>query len=79
MTHSAVFEDYNGVLVLATIPKMTPCSKHIAVKHWFFRENIKKGITKVVKINTKEQKADILMKAMPEHDFKSIRKLLCGW
>ena len=78
-THSTVFEDNNGALTLATIPKMTPRSKHIAVKYWFFRDHVKRGTSKIVKVDTKEQKADILTKALGEDAFKSIRKLLCGW
>ena len=35
-THSKVFKDNQGTLILATAPKLTPRSKHIAVKyHWF--------------------------------------------
>jgi len=78
-THSTVFEDNNGASTLATTPKMTPRSKHIAAKHWFFREHVHRGTTKVVKVNTKQNKADTLTKAMPVKDFMSIRKLLCGW
>ena len=73
-----VFEDNNGALMLATVPKLTPRSKHIAVKHWFFREHVGRT-TRIVKVDTKKQKADIFTKALPEKDFKNIRYLLCGW
>ena len=39
-THSKVFEDNNGALVLSTTPEMTPKSKHIAVKYHFFKEHV---------------------------------------
>ena len=75
---SAVFEDNNGALTLATVPKLTPRSKHIAVKHWFFREHVGRA-TRIAKVDTKKQKADMFTKALPEKDFKNIRYLLCGW
>ena len=77
-TLSTVFEDNNGALTLATVPKLTPRSKHIAVKYWFFRTHVGRT-TRIVKVDTKKQKADIFTKALPEKDFVSIRKLLCGW
>lgn len=39
--HSTVFEDNNGALALAAVPKMTPRSKHIPAKHWFFQEHVR--------------------------------------
>ena len=36
LVHSTIFEDNNGALGLAISPKLTPRTKHIAVKyHWF--------------------------------------------
>ena len=44
--HLTIFEDNNGALALATAPKLTPRTKHIAVKYHFFKEHIgeEKGI-----------------------------------
>ena len=39
-TYSKVFEDNNGALILASTPRMTPHSKHIAVKYHFFMEHV---------------------------------------
>ena len=39
-TYSKVFEDNNGTLILASMPQMTPHSKHIAVKNDFFNEHV---------------------------------------
>jgi hypothetical protein len=36
MVHSTVFEDNNGTLGLATSPKITPRTKHFAVKYIYF-------------------------------------------
>ena len=38
--YSKVFEDNNGTILLATSPRMTPRSKHIAVKYHFFKEHV---------------------------------------
>ena len=39
-TYSKVFEDNSGTLILESIPRMTPCSKHIAVKYHFFKKHV---------------------------------------
>ena len=39
-THSKVFEDNNGDLGLATLPRTTLRMRHIAVKYQFFREHV---------------------------------------
>ena len=78
--NSTVFEDNNGAIKTAESPKLTPRTKHIAVKYHFFKSHIgrKKGI-ELSKIDTEEQKADILTKGLSSIKFKQIRKLLCGW
>ena len=37
---STIFEDNMGCLQLATVPKMTPRSKHIAVKYFWFHSKV---------------------------------------
>ena len=61
---STIFEDNNGCLLLATVPKMTPRSKHIAVKYFWFRSQVgpEPGIN-IVKCDTKDMLADIFTKA----------------
>jgi hypothetical protein len=78
--HSTVFEDNNGALALATSPKMTPRTKHIAVKYHHFRSKIgpDKGII-IQRIDTNEQKADIFTKGLGAQQFAYIRKLVMGW
>ena len=78
--HSTVFEDNDGVLVLASSPRMSPRTKYIAVKYHWFREYIGENKYIVLKrIATDIQKADILTKGLKEVAFVRIRKLLCGW
>ena len=77
---STVFEDNNGALSLASSPKMTPRTKHIAVKYHFFRDKIgeDKGIV-LEKIDTTVQIADIFTKGFAIDKFQHLRNLLCGW
>ena len=78
--HSTVFEDNNGALILASAPKLTPGTKHIAVKYHFFRSHIgEDNGVQIRKINTTEQKADIFTKGLQAETFTTIRKLLMGW
>jgi hypothetical protein len=78
--HSTVFEDNNGALSLATSPKISPRTKHIAVKYHHFRSKIgvDKGII-IQRIDTTDQKADIFTKGLGATQFTHIRKLIMGW
>jgi hypothetical protein len=77
---STVFEDNNGYLQLATIPKMTPRSKHIGVKYFWFRSKVgpSHGIN-IIKCDTKDQVADIFTKGLPFDQFAILCSKLMGW
>jgi hypothetical protein len=77
--YSSVFEDNNGALILATMPRMTPRSKHIAVPYHFFREHVTASTIKSFKIATDENQADIFTKGLDRIKFQALRKLLLGW
>lgn len=79
IAHSDVFEDNNGALTLATIPRMTPRSKHYGTKYHFFRQHVQNGELKIHKIDTKEQLADIMTKGLPRETFTYLRDKLMGW
>jgi hypothetical protein len=74
---SKVFEDNNGCIAVATSPKITPRSKHIGTACVFFKEHLDK--LEILKVDTKEQKADMFTKAMDGPTFKTIRRPLQGW
>ena len=78
-THSTVFEDNNGALALANLPRLTPRSKHIAVRMHWFREHVRSGQIHVVKVDTKAQIADIFTKGLTREAFERIHHLLMGW
>ena len=42
VSSSTIYEDNNGAVVVTTIPRMTPTSKHIAVKYHWFRQHVGK-------------------------------------
>ena len=77
--YSKVFEDNNGALLLATTPKMTPRSKHIAVKYHFFKENVSRGEIQLVKVASEDQIADCLTKGLDKTLFVRAREMLAGW
>ena len=81
---STIFEDNNGALAVTTSPKMSPRTKHIAVKYlfvkdYFSHDSIESHPFVLQNIDTHEQKADIFTKGLPVHTFKVIRHLLCGY
>jgi hypothetical protein len=77
---STVFEDNNGAISTATAVRMTPRTKHIAVKYHFFKSHVNAGTgISLAKIDTNLQKADIFTKGLAPQKFMEIHKLLCGW
>ena len=78
-TACTVFEDNQGAIALANVPKMTPRSKHIAIPYHFFREHIRKKEVEVKHISTDEQLADLLTKGLVEVKFENLRDKLMGW
>ena len=50
-TYSTVFEDNNGALILATVPRMTLCSKHIAVSYHIFCKHVANSTVQIFKIS----------------------------
>jgi hypothetical protein len=63
--HAEVFEDNNGALLLANNQKITSRTKYFFVKWHFFWSKINNGDVKVLKIDTKLQRADYITKGLP--------------
>ena len=74
-----LFEDNNGALELANAPRYCPRTKHIALKYHHFREHVKRGLCRVVPVDTKEQIADQFTKALDIQTFQYLRKKIMGW
>ena len=81
VVHSTIWEDNNGALALSKmeLPRMTPRSKHIAVKYHWFREHVESGRFSVHKIATDNQIADLFTKGLASVKFQELRKKLMGW
>ena len=80
---STVFEDNQAALQLATTdpPRLTPRSKHFAIKYHWFREHLSQrpGGIQVKYISSAGQKADILTKALTPIKHNLARLQLMGW
>ena len=79
--HVKIHEDNVGALTLGRLEprRMTPRSKHYAIKYHWFREQIGPRNIKLVKINTTEQLGDIFTKGLTPGPFNHLRRLLMGW
>ncbi len=78
---TTVWEDNAGALALANLEpgRMTPRSKHYAIKYHWFRSQLRPHNIQVKKIETDQQQADIFTKGLRAIKYVIIRKLLCGW
>ena len=76
-----VWEDNEGALKLATSAKekVTPHTKHFAIKYHWFCEKLDELKIVIKYIDTKLQKADIFTKGITGSDFKAKRSFLMGW
>jgi hypothetical protein len=78
---STVWEDNRAAQILAITnpPRLTPWSKHIAIRYHWFRDQLIPGKIEIKSISTHEQKADILTKALTKQTHTLIRQLSMGW
>ena len=79
LSKSIVYKDNTACLKFATMPKMSPRTKHIAIPYHFFRSKVEELEIKVVGINTENQVADQFTKGLPQDKFVKDRKALMGW
>ena len=80
---SQIFEDNAATLQLARTKRLSPCTRHIAAKHWWSLQQIKGDETNggifIEKIDGKENPADIFTKNTDVTTFERLRKKICGW
>ena len=81
VVHCKAFEDNNGVLAIAKVPKMQPRTKHINNKYFHFVEYTSRDDApfKFTKIDTEHQPADLLTKLLAVELLVQHRKWLLGW
>lgn len=79
--HIRIHEDNAGALVLGNLEprRMTPRSKHYAVKYHWFREHLSPRNIELVKIASENQLGDIFTKGLSGTAFKRMRQQLMGW
>ncbi len=73
-----VFEDNSGALELARLLKLHPRTKHINVCYHHFCKHVRKGRIKIFPIDTKDQIADALTKALAQNDLQRHCRYMCG-
>jgi hypothetical protein len=73
-----VFEYNSGALELARLPKLCPRTKHINVCYHHFCEHVHSWEVKIFPINTHDQVADTLTKALSQNVFQKHRRVMCG-
>jgi histone deacetylase 1/2 len=76
---SKVYEDNEACLKFATLPRMSPRTKHIAIPYHFFREKVAALEISVLPVDTTNQLADQFTKGLREDDFVRGRTRLLGW
>ena len=76
---SNIYEDNASCIVVATTDQMRPRTKHIGVKWHFFKDHISNGDARVVKVDSKENWADIFTKPLTQAKFEYICHLMMGW
>ena len=79
--HCKAFEDNNGALAIAKVPRMRPRTKHINVKYFHFVEYTSRENAPFLfeRIDTEEQPADMLTKPLAFPGLVRHRKWLLGW
>jgi hypothetical protein len=79
--HIKIHEDNVGALTLAGLEprRMTPRSKHYAIKYHWFREHVATRRIQLVKVDTHDQLGDLFTKGLPFPAFSHLRSMLMGW
>ena len=68
--------DNQGAMYLAITTKNHPNVKHIAIKYHFVRESVKDNKVNLLYVNTREQVADIMTKALGRTQFEKFRTMM---
>jgi hypothetical protein len=77
--HCKVFEDNEGAIEIAKVPKMRPRTKHLNIKYHHIREEFSKGTVSIYHVKTEDQMADMLTKPLDQKLFEAHREKMMGW
>ena len=65
-----LYIDNNTALKLIKNPEFHSRLKHIDVKHHFIHKKVEEGVIKTQRVNTKDNLADVFIKALPRSTHK---------
>jgi len=74
-----IFEDNESCIILATSEATRQRTKHIALKYHHFRDQVRQGFVRIVKVDTNYNLADILTKPLTRYKHENLRRLIMGW
>ena len=74
-----LFKDNTGALELANTPKMRPCTRHINIKYYHFRQYVRNKFLMIKSVRTTEQLADIFTKPLPRDLNTRFRDKILTW
>jgi hypothetical protein len=74
-----IFEDNASCIVLANSDNTKPRTKHIAIKWHHFRDQVRNGHIKIVKVASNYNWADILTKPLTRQKHEALQKMIIGW
>jgi len=81
---STIYKDNAATTLLAHTKQLSPCTQHIATKHWWSIQQISNNVNGpdgiyIQKIDGTVNIADIFTKNTKTESFVRLRKLVCGW
>lgn len=71
-----IYEDNSGAIAIAKFGNLTKNSKYIEIHYHFVNECYEQKIINIVKVDSDENIADILTKALGRNKFEKFRKIL---
>ena len=71
-----MFGDNLPVVMNASIPSSTFKKRHMAIAYHYYRESVAAGIVSVEHIDTKDNLANLLTKAVTSNDARIIEEML---
>jgi hypothetical protein len=77
-TASKIYEDSEACIVLATSDSTRFQTKHIALKWHHFKDQIRSGQIKLVKVDSNYNWADIFTKPLSRQKFEGLHKFIMG-
>ncbi len=72
--HCKVFENNEGAIEIAEMPKMRPRTKHLNIKYYHFKEEVSKGTVSIYHLKMEDQMADMLTKPLDQKLFEVHRE-----